>query len=408
MAFALAGLARISSSGNTGVSAKWRYTSTDTIAVQQASGYFNDATRVLQFLDSIELVDTTNNVISLDNNISSATLSAVVTTTSASGSLQQWESRDGVLSGNPGVVTGSDTNTSVRMVGPINYQIGGQPFQSGAVEAVLDGAGQDITAAKFGAWRIELSALGVLTTTAATASGAMAFDSAEDAIMNLASQARTASTIDVGYLVIEAAAGGFTIGTDLPVTSDAQVTAATYTSVFVTQYGSGLNAVLSVATTTPDGVTTISIGTVDLNINGTTLAQIAAQLTAAFDDADTVTVDDFGGWLLISDHAGTGTYLLAADGVAGSVSAMTYTTQALVDAALDSVQDLLPLTMAPIARIYFENTNDGSVPATWTAGTDDWDDSVIVAANGGSSVDYGIVHDSSARELYSVIKPLAQ
>ena len=121
------------------------------------------------------------------------------------------------------------------------------------------------------------------------------------------------------------------------------------------------------------------------------MAQVAAQLTAAFDDADTVAVDKFGGWLLISDHAGTGTYLLAANGVAGAVSAMTYASQALVDTALDSVQDLLPLTMSPIARIYFENTKDGSEPATGTAGTDDWDDSVIVAANAGSSVDYGIV-----------------
>ena len=408
MTFALSGLARISSSGNTGVPAKWRYASTDTIAVQQASGYFNAATRTLQFLDSIELVDLTNNVISLDNIISSASLADTVTTVSPTGSLQQWESRDGVISGLPAVQEGTSTNTKVRLVGPVYYQIGGQPFQSGAAEAVLDGDTDDITATKFGAWRIELSALGVLTTTSAVASGDMAFETAEDAMMNLASQARTADTIDVGYLVIEAAAGGFTMGTDLPVTSDAQVTAATYTDVFVSEYGSGINAVPSVATTTPDGVTTISVGTVNVNINGTTKAEIAAQLTAAFDDADTVTVDDFGGWLLISDHAGTGTYLLAADGIAGSVSAMTYTTQALVDADLDSVQDLLPLTMSPIARIYFENTNDGTVPATWTAGTDDWDDSVIVAANGGSSVDYGIVHDSSARELYSVIKPLAQ
>lgn len=404
MAFDIDGLARTSSSGNTGAPATWLYASTDTIAVQQASGYFNDATRILKNNDILQLVDTTNDAISPGNRVDSATLALVVTLFNVSNNLLQWENRNGILSGVPGVIDGSDTTTKVRMEGPIFYQIDGEKFQSGAAEAVLDGAGDDITAGKFGAWRIELAATGVLTTTNSVVSGDMTFDSAEDAMMNLASQARTAGTIDVGYLVIESN-DGFTIGTDLPLTGDAHVTAATYTDAFVTQYGSGLNAVLSVATTTPDGVTTLSIGTVDVNINGVTKTQIAAQLTAAFDDADTVAENGFGGWLLISDHAGTGTYLLAADGIAGSVSAMDEASQAAVDTLLDSLQDLLPLTMSPIARIYFENTGDGTVPATWTAATDDWDDSVIVAANAGSSVDMGIVHDSRSRETFSVLQP---
>ena len=404
MAFDIDGLARTSSSGNTGAPATWLYASTDTIAVQQASGYFNDATRILKNNDLLDLVDTTNDAFSPGNRVDSATLALVVTLFNVSNNLLQWQNRNGLLSGTPGVIDGSDTTTKVRMEGPVYYQIDGEKFHSAAAEAVLDGAGDDVTAGKFGAWRIELAATGVLTTSSAVASGDMTFDSAEDAMMNLASQARTAGTIDVGYLIIESN-DGFTIGTDLPLTGDAHVTAATYIDAFVSVYGSGLNAVLSVATTTPDGVTTLSIGTVDVNINGVTKTQIAAQLTAAFDDADTVAEDGFGGWLLISDHAGTGTYLLAADGIAGSVSAMDEASQAAVDTLLDSLQDLLPLTMSPIARIYFQNTGDGTVPAIWTAGTDDWDDAVIVAANAGSSVDMGIVHDSRSRETFSVLQP---
>lgn len=404
MTFAIAGLSRISSSGNTAATAKYRYASTDTIAVQQASGYFNSITRILKENDTIELVDTTNDAVSPGNRVDSATLALVVTLFNPSNNLLQWQNRDGVLSGLPGVIDGSDATDKGRMEGPIFYQIGGEIFHASAVEAVLDGDGDDITTAKFGAWRFELSAKGLLTSTNAVVSGDMAFDSAEDAMMSLASQARTADTIDVGYLIIESN-DGFTIGTDLPITGDAHVTAATYIDAFVPIYGSGLNAAQSVATTLPDGVATMSIGTIDVNINGVTKTQIAAQLTAAFDDADTVAEDGFGGWLLISDHAGTGTYLLAANGIAGTVSAMDEASQAAVDTLLDSVQDLLPLTMSPLARIYFHNTGDGSTPAIWTAGTDDWDDAVIVAANAGSVVDYGIVHDSRSRETFSVLQP---
>lgn len=58
-------LARSSSSGNTNANASWIYTSADTIAVQVASGYFNNATRELRRNDYLFLIDTTNNVVAI-------------------------------------------------------------------------------------------------------------------------------------------------------------------------------------------------------------------------------------------------------------------------------------------------------------------------------------------------------
>jgi len=78
MAFAISGLARTSSSGNTTAGATWRYSSLDTIATQAASGYFNNATRELKRNDSIELVDLTNNVVE-KTYVTSASGAATVT-----------------------------------------------------------------------------------------------------------------------------------------------------------------------------------------------------------------------------------------------------------------------------------------------------------------------------------------
>jgi hypothetical protein len=117
------------------------------------------------------------------------------------------------------------------------------------------------------------------------------------------------------------------------------------------------------------------------------------------DDADTVTTAKWGGWLLIVDHAGTGTYALAADGVAGTVSAMAYDTQAAVDTALDLVQDRIPAHCVPIARIYLNNVGGGN---SWVAGTDNWDHDTAVA----SATVYPVVHSRVADDTYSIVKPL--
>jgi len=87
------------------------------------------------------------------------------------------------------------------------------------------------------------------------------------------------------------------------------------------------------------------------------------------DDADTIATVKAGGWLLVVDLAGTGVYALAADGAAGSVSAMTYADTDAVDTALDTLCDQLPELLVPIAKIVVDNASGG----TFTAGTTNWD-----------------------------------
>jgi len=74
------------------------------------------------------------------------------------------------------------------------------------------------------------------------------------------------------------------------------------------------------------------------------------------------------------DQAGTGAYALAADGAAGSVSAMTYATAALASAAIDTLCTQLPPTMIPIGKIEVYNGTGG----TFTAGTTKWDATSVV------------------------------
>lgn len=274
---------------------------------------------------------------------------------------------DGVLGGDPQCAEGSTTSTSVRMAGRIHYRIDGKLYSVKDVEAVLAGTGQDITQAKYGAWRLMIDATGTLTTVAATSTGAMAFTAAEDALMNLTTQAPTTDAIDVGYLVIVAAAGGFTIGTDDPKTADAQVTTATYYDVVAPRGDNGLTAAPSVPLAIGTTDTQYSHGTINAKTNGKNVAQIAAGTTVAFDDAKTITTAiQWGGHLIITDLAGTGLYTLPADGLADGTVAMTYTSRALADVALDTREARLPLLFTVVGRIVVD-----SKKATFTYATDD-------------------------------------
>jgi hypothetical protein len=306
-----------------------------------------------------------------------------------------WLEPDGIYSGDPGVVQGSGDTTKLRCAGTdVRYRIAGKEYVHFTATEVEPPTGE-ITENLWGAYRIELGTGGVITAT--RKADPMAYANKEDAILSLGSVARTANTVDAGYCALDAAAGGFTAQTDQPHSGDAQVDTSEYTDVHVPRWKNGLTAAATVAVA--NGVATLNISAIDANANGVALSQIAAAGTQAMDDADTVTTAKWGGWLLIVDHAGTGTYALAADGVAGTVSAMAYDTQAAVDTALDLVQDRIPAHCVPIARIYLNNVGGGN---SWVAGTDNWDHDTAVA----SATVYPVVHSRVADDTYSIVKPL--
>lgn len=269
---------------------------------------------------------------------------------------------DKLIAGMPGCQEGVDTNTMIRVVGPIRYQSGGQVYSSPAAEGVLDGDGHDITATKFGAWRIQISATGAVTTTASNGGGAdMAYESLELALLALSTQALVTNTVVVGYLGIEAAAGGFTIGTDLPVTSDAQVTAATY---YDESGDSGLIAAATGAVSaTPEEM---NIGASTIKKNGLQLAEIAADTTLPFPLADTITTLLWGAWLIVSDLAGTAHYIQSVDGDTAA-SLMAYADYAAAKTAADALIAAMPGLFIVLGVLYIHN----GAKDPWTAITDD-------------------------------------
>jgi len=302
--------------------------------------------------------------------------------------------QDGILSGNPAVVDGTSDTTKLRLAGTdILYQIGGRIYKCYTALETEPPTGE-ITENKWGAYRMDLNASGTLTVT--RKANPMAYDNEEDAILSLASVARTANSIDVGYLALDAATGGFTAQTDNPEVGSAAVDAVTYTDVHVARWRNGLNTAATVAVA--DGAATLNISAINADVDGVKLSEIAAAATQALDDADTVTHTKWGGWLLVVDPAGTGTYCLAADGVAGTASTMAYANQAAVDTALDLVQERIPAMCCPIARIYLDNTSGANA---WVGGTDDWDHDTAVA----TATVYPVVHSRVADDTYSIIRP---
>lgn len=302
--------------------------------------------------------------------------------------------RDQFFAGDPALAEGSSNTTAIKLVGTgIRYQIGGaQYIQLAAIET--EPPVGEITAAKYGHYRMDLNQSVAMTVT--RKANPMAYDSVEDALLSLGSVARTANSVDLGYVTILAASGGFTAQTDLPKIGDAQVDAIAWIDNNMTRYQNGLNTAVTVAAA--DGVATLDISAVNVNVNGAKLSAISAASTQAMDDSDTVADTKWGGWLLVVDPAGSGTYALAADGVAGTVSAMTYATKAAVDTALDLVEVQVPAICVPIARIYLNNVGGSGV---WTAVSDDWDADEAVA----TTTVYPVINSRVTLGTKSIIRP---
>ena len=302
--------------------------------------------------------------------------------------------RDQIYVGDPAIVEGSSNTTALKVAGLLlRYQVGGRQYISEAAKETEPPTGE-ITQAKYGAYRMDMNASGTLTVT--RKADPMAYDSIEDALLSLGSVARTANSVDWGYVDILAASGGFTAQTDLPKIGDAQVDGINYKDLFVSRWQNGLNTAATVAVA--DGVKTLNISAINADANGLKLAEISAAGTQAMDDSDTVADTKWGGWILVVDPAGTGTYALAADGIAGTVSAMSYATKAAVDTALDLVEIRMPAHCVPIARIYLNNVGGTGV---WTAVSDDWDVDEAVA----STTVYPVINSRVSQGTRSIIRP---
>lgn len=291
--------------------------------------------------------------------------------------------RDGVTGGNHTMGVGTTDTTMVRLSGTVRYRIGGVEYSATDVEGDL--ATGEVTENKWGAWRLLMGKTGAITTQRATAngtSGAMAFASAEDALLSLSQIAISANCIEVGYVAIDAAAGGFTPGTDDPKATDAQVDTDQYYNCRVPRIDNGFTAAPSVGLSEGTSNDEYAFGTINVRTNGLNIAQIAADVTIAFADADVITSDGkFGGELFVTDLAGTAVMSLASTGIAGGAQTVDLANAAAAVAALDAVQAALPQIFTVIGRVVVEankasftfNTDD----LAGTDGTATWTDEIV-------------------------------
>jgi hypothetical protein len=290
--------------------------------------------------------------------------------------------RDGVIGGNHTMGKGTDTSTKVRLSGTVRYRIGGVEYSATNIEAAL--ATGEITGGKWGAWRLLMGKTGVLTTQRATAngtSGVMAFASGEDALLSLSQIAISADCVEVGYLTIDAAAGGFTPGADDPDAGNAQVDANNYYNCRVPRLDNGLTATPSVGLSEGTSDDEYAFGTINVRTNSLNVAEIAADVTIAFADADVITTSGkFGGELFVTDLAGTAIMSLASTGIAGGAQTVDLASAVAANTALDAVQAALPQIFTVIGRVVVEankasftfNTDD----LAGTDGTATWTDEV--------------------------------
>jgi len=271
--------------------------------------------------------------------------------------------------GEPNGVVGGDFTIAGQAAatllgaGRVDYRIDGEVFSASiAGNITLEDSG-DININTYGAWSVLIDKLGAVTTEDTGAQ--MAWGSAEDALLNLASRADSANKVCIGCFTVTDSGGAFNIGTTN--TSGGTATGVAYMARGPKTRMTGLTAALGAATAVGSTPENYSTGTRDYAINGLNVAQDAAEADKTFDDADTIGQSQFGGHLIVTNLAQTATYALAADGAAGAVSAMTYADAAAVDTALDTLVDRLPFMFCPISKIVVTNNIAGG----FTYGTDD-------------------------------------
>lgn len=276
--------------------------------------------------------------------------------------IADFDMADGVIGGDF-TIAGTAAVTLLG-AGHVRYRIGGQEYYTALDTTITLQDSGDIIQNKYGAWRILIDRTGAVTTQDTGAQ--MAWDNAEDALLNLSAVAPTANTVTIGYCTItDSGAGGFNIGTTN--TTGGTATEVLYHVRNNPKKVTGLHTANGAASTVGATPTNYSTGTKDVMLNGVRITQIAAEADKSFDDLDTIGQSQYGGWVIVTNLAKNATYSLAADGKAGAVSAMTYASSAAAQTAIDNVIDRLPSMFCPISQVIITNNLAG----VWTAGTDD-------------------------------------
>ncbi|KKL20602.1 hypothetical protein LCGC14_2453830, partial [marine sediment metagenome] len=278
--------------------------------------------------------------------------------------------QDGVIGGDYTIAEA--TATEMTGAGSIVWRIGGEVYYDNALQAAIapsDSGTTKVTNNLWGAYRVVIDRLGVVTCEAADTAG---YAGEEDAYLHLASVAQAANTCVIGYFAIHAPAdaGGFIPGTDVV---DDGAAGSVYLLRRPLNEATALWAAMGSALTVTGAVATYNFGTVSPKIRGLRLATIAADGTQVLTDADTIANGEAGGIMILTDLAGTDVMSLSSDGVPG-VTALTDTDAAGALTALNLVAARLPAMFCPLGHIIITMSGGG-----FTATSTQWDDANIAS-----------------------------
>ncbi|KKL55168.1 hypothetical protein LCGC14_2258100, partial [marine sediment metagenome] len=277
--------------------------------------------------------------------------------------------QDGVIGGDY-TITEPTTATDMIGAGSIIWRIGGEVYFDNALQAAIapdDSGTTKVTNNNWGAYRVVIDRLGVVTTEAPDTAGQT---TEEKALLHLGAVAQAADTAVIGYFVTHAPAdaGGFIPGTD-----DIDDGGATNTYLLrrPLNEATALWAAMGSALTVTGAVATYNFGTVSPKIRGLRLATITADSTQVLTDADTIANGQAGGIMILTDLAGTDVISLSSDGVPGN-STIADTDAAGALTALNLLAARLPAMFCPLGHIIITMSGGG-----FTAKTTQWDDANI-------------------------------
>lgn len=266
--------------------------------------------------------------------------------------------QDGASGGN--FTFAGQADAAALGAGIVHYKIAGENYSIALDTSITLTGTTVVTGSNWRAWRVVIDRLGVVTTESPDNAGQ---STEEKAMLELGSIAQAANTAELGVFTIQAATG-FTPATD---NTSGEANFNSYELYMPKNEAAALTVAMSTALVLGDGLATMNIGAANFRKNGVRVAQVAADATQALTDADTITTTEAGGWLLLSNLAGTDFVTLSSDGIPG-VSALTDTDAATALVALNLLASRLPAVFTPLAYFTVVTSN----AATFTAKTTNW------------------------------------